>query len=347
MVSVKTTLPGGDVVYKQCGNGNVTPCDRHNLAAPAGFFAAVHADHPVHPLSSCADVEEFNFFHSDVEESNTLSRWEPLIRFVAVVGILTCLGYLAGSSGVVSVNGSSTPLQHTGTFRWPNGTAYGSEASNHWFALPALGDAWCPPPVLDVATLARTKKLYSVPDRTVPDTQRVGSFATHTCVGAARTGDTRHRHTTVHECVTMLWACVAGVLSSASAAPYGFVTGAFMTNLGITGADATFVANPVWATAGIPGADTIVPPGWTACLTSAAEAATGVMHTLSEGHAGWMLVVLSFALMIALAVLLVARRRSSQCDTGSWTRRTVTSYSYYLRPSTASGLMSVAYDQSG
>ena len=71
------------------------------------------------------------------------------------------------------------------------------------------------------------------------------------------------------------------------------------------------------------------------------------MHTLQEGHAGWMLVVLSFALMIALAVLLVAHRRSSQCNTGNWKRRTVTSYHYYLRPSTASDLMSVTCDRSG
>ena len=124
MVSVKTALPNGDVVYKQCGNGNVTPCDRHNQAAPTGFFAAVHADHPVHPLSSCANVEEFNFFYADVEESSALSRWEPLILFIAVVGILACLGYLAGSSGMVGVSGSPPPLQYAGTFRWPNGTAY-------------------------------------------------------------------------------------------------------------------------------------------------------------------------------------------------------------------------------
>ena len=102
MVSVKTTLPGGDVIYKQCGNGNVTPCDRHNQAAPAGFFASVHADHPVHPLSSCADVEEFNFFHADQPHPANHQGWESLIRFVAVVGILACLR--AASGGLATVH---------------------------------------------------------------------------------------------------------------------------------------------------------------------------------------------------------------------------------------------------
>ena len=164
MVSIKTTLPGGDVVYKQCGNGNVTPCDRHNLAAPAGFFAAVHADHPVHPLSSCADVEEFNFFHSDVEESNTLSRWEPLIRFVAVVGILTCLGYLAGSSGVVSVNAPRPPSSIPALFVGPTEPRM---ARRHLTAgspclplvklgVPRLSSTWRPSRAPSSCTLSRT-----------------------------------------------------------------------------------------------------------------------------------------------------------------------------------------------
>jgi hypothetical protein len=138
-----------------------------------------------------------------------------------------------------------------------------------------------------------------------------------------------------------------------STAPYGFVTGAFMTGFGITGAGASAVADPVWAAAGVPGADTIVTTEWTTCFASAAETATTCLHTLSEGRAGWMLAVFSLVLMATIAMIIVARRRSPRCTVGRYGRcapqplNQVRSYRYYLRPSTTSDLMSVAYNQSG
>jgi hypothetical protein len=104
--------------------GNVTPCGRLNQAAPSGFFAAVHADHPVPPLSSCADVEEFNFSHADRPQPSSNTNWEPLIRFVAVVGIVGVPGLPDRVLGPRQRGRFLGPPPACESFYWPNGTAY-------------------------------------------------------------------------------------------------------------------------------------------------------------------------------------------------------------------------------
>jgi hypothetical protein len=76
------------------------------------------------------------------------------------------------------------------------------------------------------------------------------------------------------------------------------------------------VADPLWAAAGVPGADTVVATEWTTCFASAAETATTCLHALSEGRAGWMLAVFSLTLMATIAMFIVARRRSPRCTVG-------------------------------
>ena len=63
MVNIKTELPDGKVIYKQCGKpGKSTTCDAHSKESQA-FLANLQPLHPAQPCSPYTNYTEWELFH--------------------------------------------------------------------------------------------------------------------------------------------------------------------------------------------------------------------------------------------------------------------------------------------